>query len=861
MIYLCRNKRRRLLLRRENERRKTDGEPVLNGADYLEVLDRDAPEGIGEIERQNTLLVRMFEPGFTLDANNVLITGGERISPVRVLWAHPADAVPAAVAPQAERDFFAALTEPGLTLVVRTDSTGDTSTYRLSLVQSAAHPEPLAGFDPMFSAVDFSFKVECPNDFDCADRLECPPRSESPPMIDYLVKDYAGFRRQMLDRMSLLLPDWTDRTPADLGVTLVELLAHVADRLSYQQDATATEAYLDTARKRVSVRRHARLVDYFMHDGRNARTWVRIFCAPGTAGVVLPAGTPLTTRVFSDAPVIAPGSKRLEELLARRPVIFETMAPLQLFSEHERMPFYTWGDAECCLPRGATHATLRGHYPDLKPGDVVMLAEVLNPRTGESRDADRERRHPVRLTSVQADGAGGEPLVDPLNGEPITEITWGAADALPFPFQLSGVTDAEHGSLEVEDVSEVWGNLAPADHGRTVTDQPLDTVPDAWLFRPVADGHGCSSAESEPVPPRFRPRLDDVPVTRAAGFDAALPAKDAFTQEMNSVLPVVQLESTDATGDTTIWHPQRDLLNSGPASTEFVLETERDGTAFVRFGDGRHGRRPEAGTTFVVKRFRVGNGVAGNLGAGSLFHIVTNEPVVVGVDNPLPARGGVEPESMEEVRQRAPHAFRTRERAVTEADYAEMAERHPGVQRAAATFRWTGSWHTVFLTVDPLGGVITDPSLRQTFRSEVLAELEGRRMAGHDLAVDEPRYVPLEIVLHVCVKPDYFRAQVRAALMSVFHNRSLPNGRKGVFHPDHFTFGGTVYLSPILAAAQAVEGVGSVHAITFQRQDRPGTLALADGQLVLNRLEIARCDNDPGFPEHGTFQLELGGGK
>src|SRR5207249_3177500 len=46
--------------------------------------------------------------------------------------------------------------------------------------------------------------------------------------------------------------------------------------LSYYQDAVATEAYLHTARQRISVRRHARLVDYHMHEGCNARAWVCI---------------------------------------------------------------------------------------------------------------------------------------------------------------------------------------------------------------------------------------------------------------------------------------------------------------------------------------------------------------------------------------------------------------------------------------------------------------------------------------------------------------------------------------------------------------------------------------------------------
>ncbi len=62
----------------------------------------------------------------------------------------------------------------------------------------------------------------------------------------------------------------------DLGITLVELLAYAGDYLSYYQDAVATEAYLGTARQRISVHRHARLVDYWMHDGCNARAWLTI---------------------------------------------------------------------------------------------------------------------------------------------------------------------------------------------------------------------------------------------------------------------------------------------------------------------------------------------------------------------------------------------------------------------------------------------------------------------------------------------------------------------------------------------------------------------------------------------------------
>src|SRR5207244_1233286 len=112
-------------------------------------------------------------------------------------------------------------------------------------------------------------------------------------------------------------------------------------------------------------------------------------------------------------------------------------------------------------------------------------------------------------------------------------------------------------------------------------------------------------------------------------------------------------------------------------------EVEEGGPAALRFGDDQHGMRPAPGTNFDAS-YRVGNGASGNAGAEAIAHIITHEPAIIAVRNPMPARGGVEPESIEHVRQSAPFAFRTQERAVTPADYATVSERHPQVQRVAA---------------------------------------------------------------------------------------------------------------------------------------------------------------------------------
>ncbi len=81
------------------------------------------------------------------------------------------------------------------------------------------------------------------------------------------------------------------------------------------------------------------------------------------------------------------------------------------------------------------------------------------------------------------------------------------------------------------------------------------------------------------------------------------------------------------------------------------------------------------------------------------------------------------------------------------------------MQRAAATFRWTGSWHTVFVTADRFGGAAVDAA----FETGLRAELERYRMAGYDLEVDAPVFVPLELGAAPSAScRDHFRSDVVA---------------------------------------------------------------------------------------------------
>ncbi len=696
MIYVCCEQGRRSLIL---------AHPSLNAIESLEVVHHEEP--IAE-QQQRRLRVFLIKPP---SAELIDRFGGDSLANAALvkITAGPS-AVPVAVD---------AVQRVGDHLEVRVTPRGDHSRYTLHLVEPNSDT-PLKQLDPRLSRVDFSFKVECPSELDCRAACACPPPTLSAPDIDYLTKDYASFRQLMLDRMARLIPSWQQRNAADVGVTLVELLAYVGDHLSYRQDAIATEAYLGTARRRVSLRRHTRLLDYAMHDGCNARAWVQVRVAPMGTAVQLAAGgegtnrTRFVTRVGS-TPLLA--DHEFQQLAGAGEVeVFEAMEDAELFPEHNELFFHTWGDAACCLPKGATEATLRGHFPHLRAGQVLILTERLGPRTGSPADADPTHRHAVRLTQVNPlRDEAFTPEVD------VTDIRWAEADALPLPFCISARAESD-GRL-LNDVTVALGNIVLADHGRTLPQpETLGSVPAlSPALVPVGTddcGH-CAAPQRVFQAARFRPQLKTSPLTQAASYDPSRPASEAFSWEMNAVLPAIQL----ADNQGRQWMPKRDLLSSDAFAPEFVAEVENDGRTYLRFGDDENGMRPAERTTLSAV-YRTGNGVRGNVGAGALVHLVSDAipaGAVESVSNPLPARGGIDPEPLEVVRQNAPAAFRVQQRAVTPEDYAEKAAEHPEVQRAAATLRWTGSWHTVFLSVDRRGGrgvdAVAAASMRRSSQS------------------------------------------------------------------------------------------------------------------------------------------------
>lgn len=849
LSFVCGSERRRALLQAQT------GGPGerLDGIDLLLVLDEHDDPGGNEL-RQHVLLVRLLygDELATLSAGNVEVIGGVRVPNPRVLWAlgmpaFDASAVtpPLSAAGQAWLSAVVSATEPSVqarTLIVFVEQPGDFSTYRLRLKSDA--PAFHDSFDVRSVELEFSFKVECPSPFDCGPQPECAPSSEPMPQLDYLARDFGSFRQLMLDRLAVLQPEERSRAAATLRSTIVEVLAYAADRAAYHQDAVATEAYLGTARLRRSVRRHARLLDYPMHEGCNARTFVHVELDEGTrvdAGRLRP-GTLFFTVASDTTTVVAPHQFKK---LAHGVLGFQAMmnAPV-LSSAHNQITLYTWGDEDCCLLAGATSADLVDDGSlELAEGDLLLFEQVRSPLTGRTEDADSDARWIVRLTDVS------DPIDDHLiSGVQVRRVTWAQADAPQRDIPIIG---------QETTFLVARANLILVDHGMLVREEP------------VLETRGRSL--------RAFARLGNSPLTFSEPLSlTADSASSLLRQDARRAVPVVTLQ-----GEGESWTPARDLLASAASATEFVVEMSEDRRAWLRFGDDSMARRPselsiarsqsrpEGTEAPFVASYRLGTGAGGNVGSGAIRHLVADPATVdatltsaiKAVYNPVPAVGGTEPERMEEVKLYAPVQFRRQERAVTAEDWAEVATRHPLVTRAMARYRWTGSFTTVFVHVDLAGAT----PLNEELETELLTFLDRFRMAGMDIAVRGPVYVPLEITLSVCTADGYFPEQVEAALLRTFGSGQLPDGTLAFFHPDQYTFGQSVYLSAILARAMQVPGVRWLDATPsapsapvqhrFKRLWAPDDGSLANGRIDVDDLEIARCDSDPNAPENGRVRF------
>lgn len=823
--YICCDERRRAEL-------LGPGAPAdVSGIDYVEVLAGATTADPSYIE---IYLVKPLPlPLASITGDNIRLSGGVRYR--TPLVANVVDHQPGGGSVSHWR-----VEIPGNQLT-------DFSTYTLELIMEPGSDSPPGFIDPRLSATELNFKLDCPAPGDCATQCtDGEPQEQSAVRFDYRTRDYEGFRDQILDRLATLVPGFEHDDPVDLTTTIAEVLAYRADQQSYRLDWAGTEAFLSTARSRASVARHARLMDYAIGEGTSARCFAAFEFTPTGAfpdGFTIPASAPLLPRIAGEDKVLK--ASGLADLLASEPIIFETQNEQQLWQWRNRIAFHTWSDDMCRLPSGATAATMvdnSGGNGKLEPGDFLVLKEVRSPETGAEADARPERRHAVRLTRVS-------PVTDVLSDEvDLVYVEWDAADALPFDLVLQLDSQASGAATADRVCAVALGNVVFCDHGAS--------LPPPNLGLNASEFEALRPTLNPPVPPSgetWRPKMQRSLVSRLVTPKPDEPAATAWLSGSGTEPhPALELED-----EFSRWSARGDLLRSDRFDRHFVLEVGLDGASQLRFGDGVNGLRPSPGHSYAP-RGRFGLGVCGNIGNDKLYHVVLpdiHSALDLAVTNPLPATGGEEPEALAEIRINVPQAFREQERAVTEADYAAAAKRHPAVANARAVARWTGGWRTIMIYLDLFGGRKFDKALR----AEIATHMERYRLTGFDIIYRAAKVVPLKLKLFICAKPDFLRSDVGRRVRAELRPAGL-HGRHGFFHPDNFSFGQPLYMSQLIAFVMAIEGVASVEVTKLHKLGRLPQNELSTNIIAPDDLEILEMRDDPNFPERGLLEIEVGGG-
>jgi hypothetical protein len=764
-------------------------------------------------------------------------------------------------------------------LHVTVQPVGDYSTYKLRLNTAEFVNPNLIVIDPLFNEIDFKFRPGCFN-INCAPDWSPAPEPNDEPVIDYLAKDYDSFRHTMIAAMMQRVPNWQPSSEADLDQVLLELFSAAADELSDYQDRVMNEAYLSSARKRVSLARHARLMDYHIHQGNQASTWLAL-----EVGAAFPSEPAVGSTVKYFMTKNFSVQTRMQGQ-SGPPVTFIARDRKRVHQLVNRMSIYTWGDAIPSLAAGDTTADLKLWLVNaadvateandkasaitvqelIRSGviDQLLIQEHLNPVTGMINGYNPRKRQLLKLLS----GAdGGEAMYDPTTApagyDPVTDtpsntakwfvrVRWREQDALKNNYCFT-VKCPDIG--KIENVSLFHGNLVNVCHGRRQTaifKEPGETLtpPNEFNYERLGKWGTICTLHDRPLAYLDTEPGGDEPTQSTLAVRVVQPGGGG--DDWDEVSSLIHSDDSDENGD------------------HFIVETDEESFSCIRFGNGKNGKElPE--NAIVECIYQIGEGLEGNIG---LDKLITFDPAAVNflkLDsnsvvppdastiircwNPFDVSNGRAAEPAAEIIRRAPEAYRLRQlRAVTLNDYVKRAEALPEVSRAAAAYAWTGSWRTVRITIDPVGTTV----LEEPVVEKISRYLNAVRLIGEDLEIRPPQFVPLEINISLCAQAEFWSEDLKDVLEQEFSVGWTSDGRMGFFHPDRWTFGQSLRASQLIGRVLEVQGVEHLISLTMSRWNIPNSTA---DDMTVKPNEIIQVFDDPDHMEKGRIVWDVQGGR
>ncbi|NEC91017.1 putative baseplate assembly protein [Streptomyces sp. SID12501] len=613
-------------------------------------------------------------------------------------------------------------------------------------------------------------------------------------------------------------PEWTDHNVSDPGVTLVETVAHMADQIVYRLNRVPEKnhlAFLD-------------LVGITLFPPSAARTDVTFWLsAPQEEPILLPVGTEVaTTRTESEEAVVFATERELTVVPCglTHLVVQNSGAPVA-----DRTTDLTEGKDVLCFSEAPS------------PGDCMLLGlSAAVPHCALALDLDS-----------RVDGVGVDPRQPPLVWEVWTEDGWAACEVdrdgtgglnrpgeivlhVPGGHTLSRTGGREAGWLRCR-VTEPLPNQPFYTTSPTVRSAEAFTVGGTAAAVHAETVYDEALGESTGLPGQ-RLRLANAPV-------------------VGDEQPVL-LQSATGNEGWTDWQVVPHFAASRPDDRHVTLDAATGEIAFgpaVREPDGslrQFGAVPPKGAVLRAHNYRTGGGRAGNVARGAVQVLRSSVPYVSEVVNREAARGGVEGETVEEAKVRAPITLRAQERAVTLRDYEELARRAAPETARITCLEGDEAEHGAYaVRVLVVPQAVPDPGGRLRFEQlvpgdallqRITRHLDERRLIGTRLAVGPPYYQGITVVATVHafrgVDTDRVRRQAHDALYH--HLDPLTGGTDGKGWP----FGRPVQSGEVFAVLQRVPGVELVDEVqlhpadplTGKRGEATGRIDLAPPALVFS---------------------------
>ena len=580
-------------------------------------------------------------------------------------------------------------------------------------------------------------------------------------------------------------PEWTDHNVSDPGVTLIETFAYLTDQLIYRLNRVPELHYI----------KFLDLLGESMIPPAAAVTPIEFHLSvPQAQDIMIPRGTMVSTaRTASERPITFSTSEDLN--------IVTTQAE-HVLTKTVDDPINNHDDARAVGVEFPVFSTVP------VPGDAMYI--------GLSQPASHCF---VRITIVQdaqMEGIGIDPLRPPLAVEAWNGENWAMAPVLSD--ETGGLN--RRGALEVfisAHAPSIMGGITASWLRIRVTevhgDQPAySRTPEILGVQVETTGGLVAGAHSEPIENDVIGPCSGTPGDRMFVSNAPL-----VSGQGDLVIEV----STSQGWET--WHRVESFADSGPLDRHFHLDDVSGELRFgplIRLADGgvrSYGATPETGAMVRIPRYLTGGGISGNVDAHTLSVLRSSIPFVSRVDNPHAATGGMDAETLDDVKERAAITVRTQMRAVTARDYELLTQlAAPSIARVACldAAELDRPGHVLIQVVPRVPLDVSDFELLQP-REETLRQirdyLDARRPLGSVLHIEPPKYLGASVAARIALEPGAQRAKVIAEADQALRLYMHPTA--GGYAGTGWPFGRPLLLGDVHAVLQRVPGLAYVDAV------------------------------------------------